>query len=72
MPCTTPDGKPTASGRKVILAINQGKEIPEDISATSGLPLFRVRSGLRELIQAGYVKLEGEKYTLTPKGLEGV
>ncbi|GAI06469.1 unnamed protein product, partial [marine sediment metagenome] len=52
MACISPDGKPTESGAKMLLALKSGAGSAEEIVASSGLPLFRVRSGLRELTQA--------------------
>jgi DNA-binding IclR family transcriptional regulator len=42
----------------------------EEVAQKAGLPLFRVRSGLRELAQAGLVSQKGEKYQLSAKGSE--
>ena len=42
----------------------------EEIAKDAGLPLFRVRSGLRELKQAGLVKQKNDKYELSAKGVE--
>jgi len=41
---------------------------PEEIAKGSGLPLFRVRSGLRELIQAGLAKQRDDRYELSEEG----
>jgi ribosomal protein S19E (S16A) len=56
MPCVSADGKPTASGIATLKAISDGASTPEEVSAKTGQPLFRVRSGLRELKTAGYVE----------------
>ena len=53
MACISPDGKPTESGTKMLSALKSGLASPEEIAKDTGLPLFRVRSGLRELTQAG-------------------
>jgi DNA-binding IclR family transcriptional regulator len=42
----------------------------EEVAQQAGLPLFRVRSGLRELTQAGLVSQKGEQYQLSDKGGE--
>jgi DNA-binding IclR family transcriptional regulator len=42
----------------------------EEVAQKAGLPLFRVRSGLRELDQAGLVSQKSEKYELSAKGSE--
>jgi DNA-binding IclR family transcriptional regulator len=68
MPCVSPDGKPTESGMAMLAALNAGKSSPEDIAAETGRPLFRVRSGLRELLAAGLVSGGDEAFSLTEQG----
>ena len=70
MACISPDGKPTESGTKMLLALKSGLGAPEEIAKSTGLPLFRVRSGLRELTQAGLSDLKDDKYEVTEKGVE--
>jgi len=68
MPCVSPDGKPTESGMAILAALDGGKTSPEDIAAETNRPLFRVRSGLRELLGAGLVSQSGESFALTEQG----
>ena len=68
MPCVSPDGKPTASGMATLEAIKEGASTPKAISDATGQPLFRVRSGLRELVGAGFLALSDDNYLLTPNG----
>jgi len=68
MACVTPEGKPTESGKKMLNALKSGATSPEEVAKISGLPLFRVRSGLRDMVQADLVKEEEGKYKLTEKG----
>jgi predicted transcriptional regulator len=68
MACISPNGKPTESGTKMLRALQGGLKSPEEIAQESGLPLFRVRSGLRELAQAGLADQQADKYKLTEKG----
>ena len=68
MPCVGPDGKPTESGIAMLGALKAGKTSPEDISAATGRPLYRVRSGLRDLVAAGLASESGESYALTKEG----
>ncbi len=70
MACISPDGKPTASGGRMLTALKGGPSSAEEIAQSSGLPLFRVRSGLRELTQAGLTSAKGDNYELSPKGRE--
>jgi len=48
--------------------LNSGLVSPEEIAQKTGLPLYRVRGGLRDLIPAGFVIQKGDKYQLTEKG----
>ena len=70
MACISPDGKPTESGTKMLRALKSGLGAPEEIAKSTGLPLFRVRSGLRELTQAGLVTEIGGRYDITERGKE--
>ena len=70
MACISADGKPTESGTKMLRALKSGSRSAEEIAKNAGLPLFRVRSGLREMVQAGLAIEKGEKYELSSKGAE--
>ena len=70
MACVSPDGKPTESGTKMLRALKSGLGSPEDIAKDAGLPLFRVRSGLRELAEAGLANQKDDRYELTERGAE--
>lgn len=68
MPCTTPDGKPTSTGMVTLRSLKDGTLSPEEVAAKTGQPLFRVRSGLRELKNAGFVEEANDKYVLSKTG----
>src|SRR4030042_675676 len=68
MPCVSPDGKPTSSGMAVLKSLKNGTLSPEEIANKTGQPLFRVRSGLRELKNAGFVEETENKYVLSKTG----
>jgi len=70
MTCISPDGKPTESGASMLRALNSGLGSPEEIAKDAGLPLFRVRSGLRELAQAGLANQKDDRYEITEKGAD--
>ncbi len=70
MPCISPDGKPTETGIKMLKALQGGIGAPEAVAQTTGLPLFRVRSGLRELAQAGMVEPKNGDYVIASRGAE--
>lgn len=40
----------------------------EEAAAESRQPLFKVRSSLREMLEAGLVAMEGFKYKITERG----
>jgi DNA-binding IclR family transcriptional regulator len=52
----------------MLRALQAGLRSPEEIARDTGLPLFRVRSGLRELTQAGLADQKEDRYTLSEKG----
>jgi len=68
MPCVSADGKPTKSGMEMLSALKSGASTPDALSGATGMPMFRVRSGLRQLVNAGYVKQVDSKYELTTEG----
>ena len=68
MACISPDGKPTEPGTKMLRALQAGSGSPEEIARDTGLPLFRVRSGLRELTQARLAKQRDDRYELSEEG----
>lgn len=70
MPCVNPEGKPTETGKKVLRALrDQGLSSAEKISEATGIPLFRIRSGLRDMTEAELVEAVGDKYKITEKGV---
>jgi DNA-binding IclR family transcriptional regulator len=68
MACVNPDGTLSASARAILAALEH-RATAELVAAETKLPLFRVRSGLRELVEAGLVVKNGEAgYSLTDEG----
>jgi len=68
MPCVSPDGKPTSSGMALLQSLKEKALSPKEIADKTGQPLFRVRSGLRELKNAGFVEETEDKYKLSEDG----
>jgi len=68
MACISHDGKPTESGARMLRALKAGLGTPEEIAQDTGLPLFRVRGGLREFAQAGLTEQKGDRYELSAGG----
>ena len=65
MPCVSPYGKPTPSGMAILEAVKGGASTPKEVSDVTGRSMFRVRSGLRELVGAGFLDMSEDKYLLT-------
>jgi DNA-binding IclR family transcriptional regulator len=68
VPCVSPDGKPTKSGIATLSALKSGASTAKAVSDVTGQPLFKVRSGLMELANAGFVKQVDDNYQLTTEG----
>ncbi len=68
MACIGSDGKPTETGIKVLRAVNSGSKTPEEIAKNTGRAMFKVRSGLRQMVKAGLVSQNDESYAITGKG----
>jgi predicted transcriptional regulator len=67
MPCVKPDGTLSTTGRLMLAAVQKDSSA-EDVADTTGMPLYRVRSSLRELIAAGLVAEAGERFSQTEQG----
>lgn len=61
MACLTADGTLTASGQAMLGAVRNAASA-EEVAAATSLPLYRVRSGLRELAAAGLVTVREGRY----------
>ncbi len=68
LPCISADGKPTKSGLATLTALKNGAMTAKAVSEATGQPMFKVRSGLRELDNARFVAQIDDKYQLTPEG----
>lgn len=68
MACVNPDGSVTASA-KLMLDLLREPRTAEDAAAQAGMPLFKVRSSLREMVESGLVEMVGDQYRSTESGL---
>ena len=68
MACVNPDGTVTPSAVAILTALRSA-DTAELIAPLAGLPLFRVRSALRELVAAGLVVVVDGRQSLTEAGL---
>jgi len=69
MPCINPDGTLTPSARKILSALSSPITL-EKAAESTGLPLFRIRSSIREMLEAGLVEKEDGRYLITKLGQE--
>ena len=68
MACIGASGELTDSARKLLAALDT-PATPDQVAARTELPLFRVRSGLREMAEAGLVEINGSgAYSITTLG----
>ncbi len=67
MACISADGVLSTSGRRMLQALATQATL-QDVADQAGLALFRVRSGLRDLADAGLVVEEDGAYRLTEAG----
>ena len=70
MPCIDSDGKPTPSARKLLESLKSKALPPEEIVKATDMSIPRIRSILRELLNADYVKENEGKYELTEEGIK--
>jgi predicted transcriptional regulator len=64
MACVNPDGSLSESGRKLLTVLAEPLN-PEEISRETEQPLFKVRSSLREMVDAGLITEEDGRYIVT-------
>jgi DNA-binding IclR family transcriptional regulator len=71
--CVSPDGKLSERASELLKLLKEkGRLKDTDIAEYTQRPLFQVRSSLRELTNAGFLKVEGEHYFLTEKAEEAL
>ena len=64
MPCVKPDGTLSTTGRLMLTAVQTDSAV-EDVATTTGMALYRVRSVLRELVEAGFVTETNGRFSRT-------
>jgi DNA-binding IclR family transcriptional regulator len=67
MACLNSDGSLTVLAGALIRSLADASD-PAALASATGLPLYRVRAGLRELSEAGLASADGPAYTLTARG----
>jgi hypothetical protein len=66
--CINTTGTITRSGELILLALLTPMT-PEEAAKETGIPLFKVRSGIREFLEVRLVQAEDDKFKTTPDGL---
>ena len=67
MACINPDGTLSGAAREIMTAMQDLVTLDEVAQATL-LPLYRIRSSVREIVEAGLVEEQDGKYTTTTAG----
>ncbi len=67
MACINSDGTLVSSARAILNAARK-PSTADQLARATGLSLYRVRGGLRELTYAGLIGEENGIYLLTPEG----
>ncbi|MFP3868703.1 MAG: hypothetical protein ACLFUU_11185 [Desulfobacteraceae bacterium] len=69
MPCIREDGTLSRSGELILLAC-RNPATPDKVARETGLPLFRIRSAIRELTEVECLEQLEEGYRTTEKGIK--
>ena len=67
MPCKGSSGEVTDMARKILAAMAGGAPLSE-VAEKTGLPLYRIRSAARELVEAGLAEEKNDAYSVTETG----
>ena len=71
MPCKDSSGELTSIARKILNVMAGGASLSE-VAEKTGLPLYRVRSAVRELAEAGLAEEKEQTYVLTEAGYTAI
>jgi len=67
MACINANGSLTPSARRVLFNLSSASTL-EEAAKSTGLPLFRLRSSIREMLEAGLLEEKEGKYVATKLG----
>lgn len=68
MACINSQGYLTKSAKRLLESLTKKEQTAEQIARELGVPLFKVRSFLREMESLGFVAKTGDIYAITGKG----
>ncbi len=69
MACVTDDGDLTQTGLLLLNSVKDQALTVEEIAKETNLPLFKVRSNMRNMMDVGFVTLDEDKYIIDPRAL---
>ncbi|RJP77197.1 MAG: hypothetical protein C4524_08720 [Candidatus Zixiibacteriota bacterium] len=67
MPCLTSDGRLTESAKEMLQLLDAPRT-PDQVAQLIGLPLYRIRASLREMVEAGLVEQRDDHYATLEAG----
>jgi predicted transcriptional regulator len=67
MPCLTSDGRLTESAKEMLQLLDAPRT-PDQVAQLLGLPLYRIRASLREMVEAGLVEQRQDHYATLDAG----
>ena len=68
MACIQPDGTLSVTATVLLEGLTDGPMILTEITKLLRVPGFMVRANLRELVEAGLIRQDGEAYRITDEG----
>ncbi|MCE7792433.1 hypothetical protein K8O68_08390 [Salipaludibacillus sp. CUR1] len=68
MACVNGDGKLTQSAKNILEAVDESPKSPADLSKELAIPLFKIRSSMRDMVSMGLVQETEGAYQLAPGG----
>lgn len=71
MACINPDGTLTKPAQTILRAM-QHTAGAEDLAKATGFPLYRVRSVIRELVEAGLAVENDQQYAVSEAGMKKI
>lgn len=71
MPCLNSDGQLTEAARQILSAMERPASL-EQVAAGTGLPLYRIRSAVRELVEAGLAAERDGMFHVTDTGMAAI
>lgn len=71
MACVNSNGEITEAARKILFSMKQPVPLTH-VEAQTGLPMYRIRSAMRELAEAGLAAEAGGDWQVTGAGMAAI